>query len=680
MLTTNRKLQLLVPELHPINWWLFWALSFVVRVRARVINVACSGWPHGRIQVIDPSAYLTADTATRFKADVLVRWQTCVDRAGAWTWAAALGETTVDFAPRAKQELSRQFERMQFLNLVHQAESLHGRVVVVDSALWDLLRRWVGNKAAGSLSINGSLSLMNRLCDRIWLRVAAIAYGVRSLMRFLRAAVVRPANGAPPLSRSSLPIVFDCDNPNEYYLARDRRTFTWVVDDSTVHKQDVLFVFIGAASESLITDSEQAGYAAGTLATLYRHAGSQVLTRAARETLAIIGRLVLPWTEVEAVLINGYLARAAEWMPIYERWRPRVYVESVSSHGVETPAIAYLKAKGVRCVLYQMAGSYVFSEDASIADDFRSIFYAHVLASEMAAWHSDQANFYLSHPQDGLHVSVLGPLMAGDERVMQAPQYLVRRQSGLKWQDDGRDHLYVVAFDVGAASKQHRIGESFKEFFTYPDCYTATYNEAFLADVWALLEREERIRLIYKPKRNPSAARFAYSAEDQSILRQLAAHPRGAVLSDNINPWMPLAIADLCLVLPLTSPGLAALHYGVPVVYHDPLDIVRVHRQPFIASLMTHSLAELVEGVAAVSAGRIPTSGPGAAECLGRYPGTNSSDHFRRYLMGVREVSVPAATGERPSATGLKVTPAAAGSGLALSTTSPGANEALATA
>ena len=638
--------QFLVPEIHPCNFWIFWALSFFAKVRVRVINAACSRWPSGQMQIVDPSQYFTADTATAFKAQVLVEWQKWLGNVPRDGWTGRCGDVDVDLAPKIKQELSRQFERVQFFKLMLRSEA--GRGIVVESAFFRMLKQWDATDVC-KLPLTPWLSFVNCACDIAWLRVLAIWFCARSVARVLVAAA-RPAVNRGALAESHIPILFDCDNPNEYNLSTNSRTFTWIVDNDIVTKRDVLFLLRSTVAVSVIREAEKAGYAATTLQLLYRHVPRGALYRCISDTLAIAGRLLLPTRGMQSLLVLNSVARAVELVPVYKRWQPLVYVESVSSHGIETPAIAYLKAMGVRCILYQMSGSYAFGHDGHVANDFRSIFYSHVLASEMVAWNSDQAAFYLSHPQDGLSINVLGPLMPGDESVMQAPPRVIRKRTRLKWDDDGRDHLYVVAFDVGAASWQHRLGrQSFKEFFTYPDCYDAKYNEAFVADIWRLVQTDERIRLIFKPKREPSAERFMYSAHEKSLLQRLEAHPQGFVLAENINPWAPLAIADLCVVLPLTSPGLAAMHYGIPVVYHDPLGVVRAHRQPFLASSMTHSFAELEQRVASVLAARkigndvrsrVCASGPGAAECLGRYPETNSSDAFRRGLLGLH---VPAA-------------------------------------
>src|SRR5688500_14378264 len=112
MKTANAR-QILVPEVHPCNFWIFWALAFFVRVRVRVVSPACSRWRRGRIEVIDPSEYLTADTATAFKAQVLVEWQQWLSNVPLRGWTRRCSDADVDLAPKVKQDLSRQFERIQ---------------------------------------------------------------------------------------------------------------------------------------------------------------------------------------------------------------------------------------------------------------------------------------------------------------------------------------------------------------------------------------------------------------------------------------------------------------------------------------------------------------------------------------------------------------------------------------
>ena len=650
----DARRQLLVSELHPVNWWLFWALSFLVRVRTRVINASCSRWPRGRIEVIDPADYMTADTATHFKATALEQWQEWRRHVPDERWTLSFRNVPLDLAPKVNQLLSRHFERMQFLRFVLAAESGAG-ATLVDSAVAHMFARWEGQGGARNWSL---LSLGNRWCDALWVRASAVAYGLRTLLRLVRGVARRRSTRPGALTLAHIPILYDCDNPNEYYVGRDKRSFAWLIDGDVVSKSDVLFLLTTSATRAFIKEAQAAGYAAGSLDVLYSHIDRPRLLRSAWATMVALVRVLLPWQSLESTLTIGQISKINEMVPIYERWQPQVYVESVSSLGVETPAIAYLQAHGVRCVLYHMSGGILFSSDTRLAD-FRAVFYSHLLAPEMIAWNSDQKAFYHDHPQGTLRTSVIGPLMPGDETVMQRSPRRVRERA-LKWQDDGHDYLHVVAFDVGTVGWDVRVGSnSHSEFFTYPDCFDAAGNQQFVADLARLLDAHPRLRLVFKPKRDPFSPRFFYSPEYKRVVSHIAEHPRGAVLAENLNPWVPIAVADLCVVLAFSSPGLAALHYGVPAVYHDPLDTVRAHRQPFLASLTTHSFTELDRQVTAalsrweadrdLAATRRYVSGPGAAECLGNHPGTNSSDAFRRYLQGVGDSAAPSVQAAVPA-------------------------------
>ena len=235
---------------------------------------------------------------------------------------------------------------------------------------------------------------------------------------------------------------------------------------------------------------------------------------------------------------------------------------------------------------------------------------------------------------------------------MNEEEGILRKSWLSKWPAAEDGFWYVVAFDVGATERQRAVRQrSFQEYCAFPEPYDEEYNKAFLQDLCRLLEDHARMRLILKPKRNPEDPRFLYTPELRKLIRRINEHERGTVLDQAIDPWLPLAMADACVVLPLTSPGLAALHYGVPIIYHDPDNRVRAHRFPSLEFLVTHDYATLTLRLKALHAVRASKKSgkdcrsveKAASAFTGLIPATDSSVRFRRLLHDLAYGSSPAA-------------------------------------
>jgi|GEM_PF-1752116 len=628
----------LVSEVHPANWWLWWSLSFVRPIRVRVLHPQCTRWPLGHMGIIDSEAYFTVDTANAFKSRALGAWKRWLPRVQSDAWHTGYRGTQLDFSTKVKQELSRQFERLLFLKELQERAGQEAEPLIVTSAYFQFLARLDPESGLLAYRTTGWLSRINIVCDGLWLRMATLSYALRTLGRLVRGLVSRCSS--PLLGRRQFLYVYDCDNTNELYIDPGKRTFTWLSDERLIRKEQVLFLLPPSTSRAVLDGARAAGYAACRLSEAYQCVPRQELFSASLEILKSAGRCLSPFAGIARIMISGYLLRVSAHAPVACRWQPRVYIESVSNIGIENPALVYLKSLGISTVMYHMSGSYIFGQDVRQPCDFRAAIYAHTMASVVAVWHADYQRFLASHPQDGAQIRVVGPLMPGDEAVMREHPSDLRSKWLSKWSDQLDGYRYIAAFDVGSASRQLALSRwSYQEFFSYPDPYNEAYNLRFLQDMWRLLQEHDTVRLLFKPKRNPWNKKFLYSQACLEIIGRMQAHPRSVVLEENINPWLPLAMADACIVLPLTSPGLAALHYGIPCTYHDPANVVRVHRCQSLSGLITHSYRELTSRVRvlfpdAVSAEPLRRCTPAAEvrDFIGECPHTDSSDRFRTLL------------------------------------------------
>lgn len=632
---SRQPLQFLVPEVHPINWALWVTVSFVARVHVRVVHRACTTWPRGRMEVIDLAAWFTVDAGQAFRSRVVKSWEEWTGSVSWQRWRTWYRGAWLTFETKARQEAARQFERLLLLRELQSRLQGEGRVLLVTSAWFRDLAGAGRDPALFRYETSQGLSRLNAATDRLWLGALSLAFGLRTAAWLARGLVLRSRRIPIGLATGCLPIWYDCDNSNELTLDRARRTFTWLIDQQSLRTDDVLFLLPSRIARGQAQQLRRESHNAYPLPELYRFVPARELVRALWELGRRMGAMAFRWPARHETLVMGaYLAKVSELAPVVERWRPGVYVESMSALGQENPALEYLKRRGVTPVMYCMGGGYPFGHEPASASDFRSVLFAHIVASVVVVWHAHYKGFLEGHPQDGTRVLVIGPLMPGDESVMsQSP-----KASG---------GVTIVAFDVGTIRRDELLQNlSFIELLTFPDPYTEGYHVQFLEDMHRLLESNPRVRLIYKPKRNPTRERFLYTNRVRDLLCRIEAHPRGCVLEEAVNPWWPLAVADVCIVLPFSSPGMAALHYGRPVIYHDPAETVRTSPCPGLVGLVTSGFESLSHRVHELT--ESPSGRPGEVGIppfLGTEAGQNSSDHFRALLWSVVGAAAPGRNG-----------------------------------
>jgi polysaccharide biosynthesis PFTS motif protein len=166
----------------------------------------------------------------------------------------------------------------------------------------------------------------------------------------------------------------------------------------------------------------------------------------------------------------------------------------------------------------------------------------------------------------------------------------LRTSYGIKPEKEAR---YIVVFDVPTLSKSTRLGSSLG-----PSGYPLEMLERFYEDLSEALQKFSQLRLILKPKRALTDPRREYPRALWRLLDpESAYHKQGRVviLPDDIDPYLPIAMADLCIGLPFTSPILVALRYRRDGFFHDPLGTVRVFRLVELESLITHNRRALLE-------------------------------------------------------------------------------------
>jgi hypothetical protein len=282
-----------------------------------------------------------------------------------------------------------------------------------------------------------------------------------------------------------------------------------------------------------------------------------------------------------------HAAEAAPWVAAARALGCRTYLTSVSSAWPEPSQVEALRAKGVRTVNWSYgANTFCFS----VADEsFRDLGLLRSVsaASEVWVW-TDAVEAWLRRRSLAAPPTIreIGPVMSGDSRWLARTPAAARLAYGIA---ESSSRRYVAVFDVPPVNREMRLAIGHG-----PTVYPAAMLEQFFRDLEGLLRLPE-VTLIVKPKRSLQDTRREFA----DSMHELLASGRVIALPHDIDPYIPVALADVCIGVPFTSPVIAGLYSGRGGLFHDPRgEVVRVPGAPALMGHVTHGVAELHDQVA----------------------------------------------------------------------------------
>ncbi|HBH97049.1 MAG TPA: hypothetical protein DDX89_04570, partial [Candidatus Omnitrophica bacterium] len=610
--------------------------SLVCRVEARLVHPACRRFLTGRLAVLPIGDYLGIDEAHRFRSKALRLWEQLLPSVPRGGWRLTIDRRDLDCAAKARQELAEEFESLLLLGEAIRRQPRGRKAFVIDSARMRYLRSLEGAEAIPFPRIVPALSYLNSLCDMLFLHGLNLARAIRLGLTLIQGIVRQWVMRRPPL-QSGASCIYQAMNLNELSLSREDRNAVWIVDGERVKPQDILFVMPDGMEPARRQAFRRSPYQMLSVRGLLSGMPVRLLIRTFAVLMKFLGAYPFRATgSVPKALSASYALSLLTWKPIVDHLKPYSYVVNFGDLGREDPAILYMNAVGVHTAMYCFAAnSYLFATQRC-GCDFRAVVFSHILVSTVAVWHENFQQFLAAHPQEGTAVRVVGPLMAGDESVLARETGELRQAYGIQARNGAQGLWVITAFDVAAVAKGW-LPSNGSTYHLNP--YTEEYAAAFLRDMVRLLNERQDLLLVYKPQRDLAKAKFAPSQECAALVQTLREHPRAEVVKDTINPWLPIAVADLSIAMPFTSPALAALHYGRPSIYHDPLNRCQYHRYGSLEGhMMTHGyealrakVDELLAGGPARRTGGIRLH-PAVRQFVGSDPGTNSTEAFQAML------------------------------------------------
>jgi polysaccharide biosynthesis PFTS motif protein len=572
---------LLVPEINFSNFFLYFILSFLCQVKTYKIQSYLYRF-RGRIKILNLSDYFDWEKCIIIKSDAVKIWEDILPKFPTSKWQIKIKNHNLNLSLKAKQELQKEIEKLLFLKHILSYYNSKRKACIINSLKFEFLSDIDKTHKFFSYPTIGFLSTLNILLDIVNLKMLNLYYLLKVIFQFIHSLIHNQK------IEHKIKYIYDGISPRELSIDKDKITFTWIVDDELIHKRDILFLVphadfqMKAHAEDYTRDNE-------LLATphfdMLRLSSPKILFSCFSEVLRILVKYMLSLNlRLRDLMCLEYSIRILKWLPLVESLRPAVYINSSSNLGSEDPAVIYFKAVGIKTLIwFYGTNSYLFSTQREC--DFRNVIFCHILSSNLVVWNQHFKEFIEEHPQDGLDIKILGPLMSGDESVLNFKTQVLCKNLELPFDSKLK---YIAIFDSPSVSPKFRGNSAW-----CPDSNSEEYNYTFIRDTYRLLSDFQNIILIYKPKRSLTSGKFTYSAELKRLFNDMEQNPKVIVLDYNINPWIPIALGDIFICMPFESPAIAALHYGKPGLFHDPLGITLHHRYQNISGLITHNYQEL---------------------------------------------------------------------------------------
>ncbi len=293
-----------------------------------------------------------------------------------------------------------------------------------------------------------------------------------------------------------------------------------------------------------------------------------------------------------APCVLSFLYQGAPWIPLLHRFKPQVFLSSISASWPDLPAVAAANAVGVRTVLW-FYGSNIFRYNSS-SERLAELDIAHSVpvSKEIWVW-SREAEIEYSRrhvrlPEFRPIFRIIGPVMCGNAGFLETSASLLRKNEGIL---EKPGDFFISVFDVPAITKISRARWGFG-----PAPYPIEMLDKFFADLIYLLEEFPQVKLILKPKRTANDPTREYPPNMAKLWNPDESYVKNArviALDHTADPYQAVAMADLCLGLPFTSPVLVALNKRRLGLYHDPLNTIWRFRPQALSLVMTHGRDEL---------------------------------------------------------------------------------------
>lgn len=616
-----------VPKINVLNFPIFYLLSFIYEVKTYEMQPILSRFR--RIKLLNLSHYFNWEKYMVVRSEVVNILEELLPSIPTSIWNVKIKNRTLDLTIKAKKDLQKEIENAVFLkNILNFYKKENVRVIY--SLKTRFLLHTTKPHELFSYRTIGSLSTINVLLDRFNFMLLNLCILGKTIYQFILGVLCNRN------TKRKINYIYDGDTPKALSTSSERNTFTWLIDNKIVRKSDILFLLPRAGTrmekhaKDYLKDKE---LFAIPIFSMLKLASRKSLFSCAAEIMKIFTRIFMPIFSLNRLLCIRYSLAILRWIPLVESLSPKVYIYTFSNVAIENPAILYFNKIGVKTIAWPFStstGRFLKEKTPSTLKQ-RSRIYCNIMSDTVIVWNHHFKEFLEEHPQANVKIEIMGPLMSGNENVMNAKREYLLQKMGILHKDKMR---YITVFDKAQIWRRIHTASS-------PVNMPPEYNYAFVKDICCLLDEFQDLTVIFKPKRDLMAGMGSYPDEVKAFFLKMKENPRIIILDSDINPWTPIALADMCIGLPFGSANIAALHYKKPMIFHDPWNVARYHRYSKLEPLITHDFSQLKNRAEKFlfepNAFKNIYDKMDVSDFTGVMAGTNSSSRFRELLKNSAE-------------------------------------------
>lgn len=572
--------------LHPLV--LPWAL--LARLRSRVIVSRMERVPARLASLFErlaPDDLMSCDEWVKALGQISERWKPAArallsEKGPRLRWRLAGAE--LDLRRAWLQWLCKEYEQsVLFLKLVDRwAERNRASRVTIGGCPLHGLAAGLGLELPVSARVRSSL--FYAALDRLWLRLQPAAYALRELVVLARAGSRRSTEG--------IRRVWMGHAHNEAADEDNQLDLAFLCARGLLPPQENLYLVGGSPSPEAARRFARLGirWVEASRAPAYLSWSDRL--RAAFSVLRLAAASLGPFSAAFSTA-HRLAVQAASWAQLARRLRPDSFITTISISWPESAAIAAMNAFGVRTgIWFFSANCFKFSSHWAEYRDV-DVGLSVVSAREMFVWNEIIEKRYVDarrvEPDHPVCVQT-GPLMCGDSRWLSRSPAEARRVYGVAAKPGD---CFVAAFDLLPYIREARLRHGHG-----PSPYTPEVSERFYEDLQAALERFPSLRLLIKSKQRTLSRGEVYIPEALKRLTDPAGRfvTEGRIIAipPSADPYIAVALAELCLGLPFTSPVLAAWMSGRAGLYHDPLGMVVYTSLPEYEPCLSRSREQLI--------------------------------------------------------------------------------------
>lgn len=627
----SKKRIILASKINPLNFSLYFLASFFYQIKAYEIYPAFLSRFKFKIELLNLEDYFDRTEFVLIRSNAVKTANNLLIKLLLPEWQARIKKTNLNLIKKAKQDLQKEIEKLHFLIHILRIFEKENKVYIIGSIDFSYLSKIDKNSSLFAYPSKKFFSGVSIFLDRVNFMVINLIRFAKVIHQFIRGIFFNKQ------FRGKIKFIYDGISIRELSTEDNEISYTWLIDNQAISKKDILFILPKAdfeMSEHADDFKKDKELLAVERSDLLTFASYKKLYSCLPEVFRMLISVLLPRLSFSELTKLKYLIDILKWLPLVESLGPKVYLVSECAMNTEDPVIIYFNNLGVKTVMWTYSvNSYPFLTDSSNGAFLYTFDYNNVISENLLVWNRDFKEFVDRHLQGNeSKVKVIGPLMSGDENVLKDSKKLLSQKLGKPYNDRIR---YIALFDVPPLTSD--VQERKRSSVRYIKLYSYGYNDKFVKDIYRLLSEFQNIGLIYKPKRHLTSGVFYYSNELKSIFNDMQNNPNVIFLNYNDNPWIPIALADMCISVPFGSPTIAALHYGKPAIFYDPLGIVYCDRYAginkyLLAADFNQLKNKVKEFLFDPKANSVIYRNEEILNFTGAAPGENSSHKFRGFL------------------------------------------------